>query len=99
MGLIDDLRNSFNGGRDKARAEAETRRHNRQIRDVRLAEPNYGNLVTFCIDAEEPVLHMYVNQLEALANTLDAESIVSGKNVTIQCKNSIIAEAVRTRWK
>lgn len=99
MGFWNDLKHSFNGGRAKAHAEAEDRRQSRNKKVVKLVSPSSGTLITFHIEAEEPFLHMYVEQLKAMAKALDAEIVAYGKKVTIQCADPIIAEVVRENWE
>ncbi|MCI8411402.1 MAG: hypothetical protein HFJ40_02990 [Clostridia bacterium] len=62
-----------------------------------MIEPNYGRIITFKINAEEPYLHMYEEQLFTLAKGVKATATVSDTNrtVTLTCPDFVTAKSVR----
>ncbi len=98
MGFFSAIKQGFNEGRKISHAEAEIRRNLRDSHEVvRMIEPNYGRIITFKINAEEPYLHMYEEQLFTLAKGVKATATVSDTNrtVTLTCPDFVTAKSVR----
>jgi len=66
---------------------------------VKLVKPNQGRIITFQIIAEEPALHMYIQQIVTMAKACNAKVTVSGKMVTATYPNADMAEIVRKSWE
>lgn len=68
---------------------------------MQLVEPNYGRIVTLQVFsfANQELVEMQMGSLLTHAEALNVKLTVSGKNVTLECPNFEIAEAIRESWK
>ena len=64
---------------------------------VKLIDPNYGRLVTLQVLDEDPLFHMNIGILTAVADGENVKANVSGNTVTLTFSDA--AEAFRARWK
>ena len=65
---------------------------------VKLIEPNYGRLVTLQVLEEEPILHMKMRILTAIADGEKVKANVSDNTVTLTFSDADTAEAYRAAW-
>lgn len=65
---------------------------------VKLIDPNYGRLVTLQVLEEEPILHMEMRILTAIADGEKVKANVSGNTVTLTFSDADTAEAYRAAW-
>lgn len=80
--------------------EAEIQRQRYDLSKVaQLVKPNNGEIITFQITDEEPMVDMSVKQLIRLANTVNADVILDGNTITFICPDANTAEVIRKKWK
>jgi len=93
MGLFSNLKKIF---QNEARSK---RKSSHKV--MQLVEPNYGRIVTLQVIsfANRELVEMQMGSLLTHAAALNVKLTASGKNVTLECPNSEIAEAIRESWK
>ena len=66
---------------------------------VKLIEPTYGRLVTLQVLEEEPLLHMSIGILTAVADGEKVKANVSGNTVTLTFSDVASANAYKAGLK
>lgn len=69
------------------------------MESVNLIQPTYGRLVTLQVLKEEPLLHMIIGILTAIADGEKIKSKVSGNTVTLTFSDGASADAYKDAFK
>ena len=88
----------FKKGKKNVQQEAEIQVQRYDLfKVVQLVEPNDGEIITFQITDEEPIVDMSLKQLIRLANTVNADVILDGNTVTFNCPDAATADSIRKK--
>ena len=69
------------------------------MKKYKLIDPSYGRIVTFQVDAEEPIRSYAIGLLTAIADGKNIKANISGNVVTLTFSDATLAEAFRSNWK
>lgn len=98
MGFWKAVKEGYNYGKTKSRAETKAAKIASLSRVLRVVEPNYGRIITIEITAPEQCHHFYLDQLKLYSGYLKCKVTASGSKVTIECPDSNVAEIIRKAW-